>query len=52
MLSEVHQEDEASMRMQGDHNKSFDVVRVKYINLDSIKSELFTNEEPTTNGPK
>ena len=37
MLNEVHKEGETSMWAPNDLDGSFDAVRIKYINLDSIK---------------
>ena len=34
--------------MPEEHNWSFDMVRLKYVNLDSIKSVLFTKLESST----
>ena len=36
------------MQAAEDHNQSFDVARIKYINLDSIKWLLFTQLESST----
>ena len=48
ILNEVHQEDETSLQVPEDQVQSFDVVWVKYINLDSIKFVLFTKLQSST----
>ena len=48
MLNEVYQEGETRPGMPEDHDWSFDLVRVKYANLNSIKSVLFTKLESGT----
>ena len=48
MLKEVHQKGETSLVMQEEHDQSFDAARIKYINLNSIKSVLFTKLESST----
>ena len=45
----MHQEGETSLEILEEHNQSLDTVRVKHINLDSIKSVLFTKIESSTN---
>ena len=52
MLNKVHQEDETNQSMLEDQDWSSDMVRAKYINLDSIKSVLFTKLECTTSQRK
>ena len=48
MLNEGHQEGEMSPGILEDHDQSFAMVRVKYINLYSTKSVLFTKVESST----
>ena len=44
-LDDVHQEGETSMVNEEEHNWNFDAVRVKNINLDSIKCVISTKLE-------
>ena len=48
MLDEVHQGSKTSLETPEEHDQSFDAVRVKYINLDCIKSVLLTKLESST----
>ena len=48
MPNKVHQKSETSLGMLADQDLSFDTVRVEYINLNSIKSILFTKLESST----
>ena len=48
VVDEVHQEDEISLTKQEQFDQRFDVVWVKYIYLDSIKSVILTKLESST----
>ena len=47
-VHEISQEDRSHIGKEGEQDRSFDAVRVKYINLDSMKSVIFTKLEPST----
>ena len=47
-IHNIEQEGNLHVIEPGEQDKSFDVVRVKYINLDCIKSIIFTQEESGT----
>ena len=48
MMNKLHHEGETSQGMTEEHDWSFDAVRIKYINLDNIKSVLFTELQSST----
>ena len=50
-MSEIHeigQENDLNAEEPSDQDRSYDAVRVKYINLDSLKSMIFTKLESST----
>ena len=47
-IHNTDQNDDLSVDKQDKQVRSFDAVRVKYINMDSIKSVIFTKLESTT----
>ena len=46
--NKVHEEGETSPQVPEDQDWSFDVAQVNYINLDNVKSVLFTKLESST----
>ena len=48
ILNEVHQEGETGLEISEEHDQSFDVIMVKYINCNIIKSVLFTKSKSST----
>ena len=47
-LHKVHHESETNMQVPEDQDKSFGAARIKYINLDTVQSVLFTKIEYST----
>ena len=48
MLNEVHQEGKTIPQVPEDQDQSIDMIRLKYIYLESVKSVLFTKLESRT----
>ena len=48
MLNEVQQEGETNPGVLEEYSWRFDMIRVKYVNLNSIKSVSFTKLESST----
>ena len=49
MIHDIGQDGDSCVVEPEEQDRSFDVVRVKYIDLDSIKSIIFTDSESSTN---
>ena len=49
MVQDISQDDDLHIEESNEQDRSFVAVRVKYINLDSVKSVIFTKLESSTN---
>ena len=49
MIHNVSQDENPSVEEPDEQDRSFDAARAKYINLNSVKSVIFTKLESSTN---